>query len=186
MTASYIFLSLFTISEVTLLLSRRSRKAKAKNQDDGQSLLYLWIIITVCMTTGYVAALRHIWMFDSPTFSELLGVIIVITGFIFRWIAIFQLGALFTVDVSISIHHSLKVDGLYRLVRHPTYWGLLLIISGSAVLMGSALSCMVVVIPIFLVINYRIWIEEKSLIREFGSQYLAYKKKVRKIIPLVY
>ena len=186
MNAYLLFLLLFFVSEVSLLVLRRSQKAAVKSQHDSQSLLYLWIIITGCMLTGYVIARQHIWMSGNPLLSEMLGIFIIIAGFIFRWVAIIQLGAMFTVDVSISNNHTLKTDGLYKMVRHPTYWGLILIIFGLAVLMDSILSCIVIVIPIFLIINYRIAVEEKSLINEFGNQYLDYKYRVKKIIPLLY
>jgi protein-S-isoprenylcysteine O-methyltransferase Ste14 len=184
--AYHLFLSLFTVSEVSLLVSRRSKKAKVKNQQDNQSLLYLWIIITGSMLSGYIIARQQIWMSGSAPLIEILGIALVIAGFIFRWVAIIQLGAMFTVDVSISNNHTLKIDGLYKIVRHPTYWGLILIIFGLGVLTDSVLACIVMVIPIFLAINYRITVEEKSLINEFGSQYLDYKSRVKKIIPFLY
>jgi len=111
---------------------------------------------------------------------------VAIIGFVVRWVAIIQLGKMFTVDVAIANKHILKTTGFYQLVRHPSYLGLLLIIAGLALCMGSVLSLLVVVIPVFLAINYRIIVEEQALTNEFGAQYQEYSKKVSKIIPWVY
>jgi protein-S-isoprenylcysteine O-methyltransferase Ste14 len=107
-------------------------------------------------------------------------------GFIVRWIAIIQLGRMFTVDVAISSAHQLKTNGLYSIVRHPTYLGLLLIIAGLGFLTNDVLYCTIIIVPTFFALNYRISVEEKALTGEFGDQYKDYKKRVKKIIPLIY
>jgi protein-S-isoprenylcysteine O-methyltransferase Ste14 len=181
-----LFLCIFIISELLLLVSRKSRKTDTKRRSDGRSLLLLWLIISACMTSGYLLADRHIWPMGNPSLIKAIGIIVVIAGFLFRWIAIFQLGNMFTVDVSISINHVLKTDGLYKIVRHPTYWGLILIIAGLAILTNSALSALVIILPIYCILNYRITVEERALINEFGDQYLRYKLRVKKIVPFLY
>lgn len=181
-----IFVSLFTLSEVLLLVLKRSKKAVVKSQGDGRSLVFLWVIILVCLTVGYAIARMHIWIAGDPVIAEISGVWVIITGFIIRWMAIIQLGNMFTVDVAISSDHVLKTDGIYKIVRHPSYLGLILVIAGLAFLLNNVLSCIVIIIPIFLIINYRITVEEKALGGEFDNQYRQYKLKVKKIIPLLY
>jgi protein-S-isoprenylcysteine O-methyltransferase Ste14 len=93
---------------------------------------------------------------------------------------------MFTVDVAISSSHILKTNGMYQLVRHPTYLGLMLIITGLAILLNNWLACITMIIPIFVVLNYRMVVEEKALTGEFGDQYFQYKQKVKRIIPFIY
>ena len=93
---------------------------------------------------------------------------------------------MFTVDVAISKSHILKTNGMYQLVRHPSYLGLMLIIAGLAVLLNNWLSIIIIVIPISIVLNYRMLVEEKALTGEFGDQYLGYMQKVKRIIPFIY
>jgi protein-S-isoprenylcysteine O-methyltransferase Ste14 len=81
--------------------------------------------------------------------------------------------------------HQLIQHGIYRLVRHPIYLGLLVVIVGLP-LYGSSLYgllTMVVLIPILL---NRIRLEEALLIEEFGDAYLSYRGRTRKLIPFVY
>jgi len=181
-----IFVSLFTLAEVILLVLKRSKKAEVKRRNDSRSLLFLWVTIIVCLTMGYAIARMQIGIAVDPLIADIAGVPIIIIGFIIRWIAIIQLGNMFTVDVAISRKHILKTDGVYKIVRHPSYLGLMLIITGLAILLNNVLSCIIIVIPIFLVLNYRISVEEKAIIQEFDNQYIQYQLRVKKIIPLLY
>jgi protein-S-isoprenylcysteine O-methyltransferase Ste14 len=180
------FVSLFTLSEVLLLVLKRSKKTSAKSQNDSKSLLLLWITIFCCLTAGYVTATAHIWISGDPFLVETTGISIIVAGFIIRWVAIIQLGNMFTVDVSISNAHILKTDGIYKIARHPSYLGLILIVSGLSLLMNNVLSIAIIIIPIFGAVNYRISVEELALTKEFGHEYQQYKYKVKKIIPLLY
>lgn len=174
---------LFFITELALLLFKRSKSSGAKNKRDRRSLLILWIVIASCLFLGpWLAAVYGIWPFDGST----LGIIIYGIGFIIRWTAVYQLGKMFTVDVAIANDHTLKSSGLYKLVRHPSYLGLILIIAGLGLCLNSLLSFIIMFVPTFIAISYRISIEEKALTEEFGNQYIAYKAKVKKLIPGIY
>jgi protein-S-isoprenylcysteine O-methyltransferase Ste14 len=109
-----------------------------------------------------------------------------VIGFIIRWTAVVQLGRLFTVDVAISATHTLKTEGLYKIVRHPSYLGLMLIITGLALCMPSLVWMVVTISAVFIAMNYRMKVEEQALTKEFGSQYVHYTEKVSKIIPWLY
>jgi protein-S-isoprenylcysteine O-methyltransferase Ste14 len=177
---------LFFISEVLLLIAKRSKTNTPKNSRDKRSLLLLWIVIIACLSGGPFSAAYHVWSFNNYEAVVLTGEIICVTGFITRWIAILQLGKMFTVDVAIVSDHQLKTSGLYKIVRHPSYLGLILIIAGLAVCMNSVLSFLIMFVPTFLALNYRINIEEKALTDEFGDQYNQYQNKVKKLIPGIY
>jgi protein-S-isoprenylcysteine O-methyltransferase Ste14 len=90
------------------------------------------------------------------------------------------------VDVAINKVHQLKTDGLYKIVRHPSYLGLIMILGGFSLVMNSLPSILVVTVPVSAAILYRISVEERVLNEEFGDVYLDYKKNTRKIIPFIY
>lgn len=177
---------LFGGSELLLLILKRSKKSAVKTSNDGRSLPFLWIIISGCISAGSFIATRQLWGTANPEITQPTGISIVVIGFIIRWISIIQLGSMFTVDVAISSSHILKTNGMYQLVRHPTYLGLMLIITGLAILLNNWLACITMIIPIFVVLNYRMVVEEKALTGEFGDQYFQYKQKVKRIIPFIY
>jgi protein-S-isoprenylcysteine O-methyltransferase Ste14 len=185
MSVHRILILLFGISEVLLFILKRSKSSSTKSRADRLSLLLFWITIPACLTLGGVIAENHIGL-PADSDWDYAGIAVFLIGFIIRWVSIFQLGSMFTVDVSISSTHTLKTNGLYQLVRHPSYFGLILIMAGISLFMSNALSSIVVIVSIFLVTNYRINVEEKALTAEFGRQYEEYKKRVRKIVPWVY
>jgi protein-S-isoprenylcysteine O-methyltransferase Ste14 len=73
-------------------------------------------------------------------------------------------------------------SGPFRISRHPMYLGMIVILLGIAILMGS-LSAFIFPIIFFLIMQFKyIPQEEKIMENEFGKAYLDYKKKARKWI----
>jgi len=76
----------------------------------------------------------------------------------------------------------LITDGVFRISRHPMYLGFVLILVGVAILLGSLTPW--VIVPIFATLMEVVFIqvEERMLAEKFGSDWTAYKKKVRRWI----
>jgi protein-S-isoprenylcysteine O-methyltransferase Ste14 len=170
----------FCLSEILLAIVKRSKSGTVKNRGDKGSFIFLWSMNTLGFICGF---------FLSKPLNEILagfGFPLVIAGLLIRWIAILQLGKSFTVDVAIVDKATLKTDGIYSRVRHPSYLGILLIVSGFAALMNSLYSFLVLVVPVFIAVLYRIKVEEKLLTEEFGDNYSEYKKETKMLIPGIY
>jgi protein-S-isoprenylcysteine O-methyltransferase Ste14 len=77
------------------------------------------------------------------------------------------------------------LSGPYGLVRHPMYTAALTISLGLAFLVQSwaflGVFCLYLVLILLL-----IPMEEDGLRKSYGEQYRTYRKKTRKLIPLVY
>lgn len=176
---------IFFLSEFLLMLVKRSGASSSKVQKDKGSLILLWITITICFTLGFIFANWRVWGFNEYVIYGF-GIAIVLLGFIIRWASILQLNKAFTVDVAIGNEHKLKTDGIYSAIRHPSYFGLLMIMLGFSISMNSLVSVTVVLFPMFMVLHYRIVVEEKLLIDEFGKEYTAYHARTKRLIPWVY
>ena len=75
---------------------------------------------------------------------------------------------------------ALLTRGIYRYTRNPIYLGMLIILAGAAVALGS-LSPLLVLPVFFLIINEGyVKHEEPFLERIFGDEYRAYKARVRR------
>ena len=172
------------ISEVLLAIVKRSKNRQVKSKVDKSSMLMLWLCIGGGLFLGgfFSGIIKAV----LPGWIQKTGVLLIIVGFIIRWVAILQLGKMFTVDVSISREHRLKTNGLYGAVRHPSYLGLLLILLGTGLLTGNAVSLIIVFLPSLIALIYRMQVEESALLAEFGSEYLNYKNKVARVIPGIY
>jgi protein-S-isoprenylcysteine O-methyltransferase Ste14 len=78
----------------------------------------------------------------------------------------------------------LQTRGVYRLVRHPIYFGWVLAVFGAAHMTRDRL-VFAVLTTMYLAIAIR-W-EERSLIRSFGEPYRRYRQQVRwRMIPFIY
>ena len=79
-----------------------------------------------------------------------------------------------------EISSALVTNGIFRISRNPMYLGMLLILLGIAILMGT-LSPFVIII-IFGVVMELVFVrrEEEMLEDKFGSEWNDYKKKVKK------
>ena len=76
----------------------------------------------------------------------------------------------------------LEISGPFRISRHPMYLGMLAILLGTAVVLGSV-ACFIP--PLLFLIAMEIFYiprEESNLEKVFGETYLDYKNRVRKWI----
>ena len=74
----------------------------------------------------------------------------------------------------------LVVNGLYQYTRNPMYVGLLTILMGYAIWLGSLTPFLVLPLFYCLITEMQIKPEESVLIKKFGEDYQAYKNSVRR------
>ena len=187
-TPMWLFLttySLWILSEISLSLFRRSEKSDNKNADKG-SLGLIWVIIIIANTLSYnVSGWIHLPLSADPAIRYV-GLALIIVGMILRLTIVASLGKFFTVNVTILEDHKLKQDGFYKYVRHPSYSASLLSFIGYGVSLNNWISLVIVSAAALTAFLIRIKIEEKTLIDHFGSEYVEYKNKTKRLIPFVY
>jgi len=74
----------------------------------------------------------------------------------------------------------LVTKGLYRYTRNPMYVGLLIILTGYAIWLGSLTPFLVLPLFYWLITEMQIKPEERVLIKKFGEDYQTYKNSVRR------
>jgi protein-S-isoprenylcysteine O-methyltransferase Ste14 len=81
--------------------------------------------------------------------------------------------------------HQLITHGMYRLIRHPIFFGALLVFISLPLYAASSYGLLttLVLFPIFL---YRIRLEEQLLTEEFQDAYQEYKENTKALIPYIY
>ena len=79
----------------------------------------------------------------------------------------------------------LVVTGLYRVSRNPMYLGLLTVLFGWAVILGSLAPFLVMVTVERLLVVMQIKAEEAALAAKFGDEYVDYTRRVRRWIGWV-
>ena len=71
-------------------------------------------------------------------------------------------------------------NGLYKVSRNPMYVGLLTILTGYAIWLGSLTPFFVLPLFYLLITEMQIKPEEEILEKKFGQEYLDYKMRVRR------
>jgi protein-S-isoprenylcysteine O-methyltransferase Ste14 len=173
------------LTEIFLNRLLRSKSTDKQNEDKN-SISIIWVTIIIVIPLAVLISKTVNLPIYSNSSVQYVGVIIIFIGIILRLFAVVMLGQFFTVDVTIRQNHKLKKDGLYKYLRHPSYFASLISFIGMGWTFNNWLSLLLLVVAILIVFINRIKIEEKLLIQYFGSEYTEYKKHTNGLIPFIY
>ena len=177
--------AIWMLSEVLLTIIVRSGKSDKKGQDKG-TLAMIWIVIFMAMFSGIFISNNWRFVIANSNLVLYTGLSVIVIGMLIRFYAIWSLGRLFTVNVTIREGHTVKKNGIYRIVRHPSYSASLLSFAGFGISLNNWISLLTIVILVTAVFIYRIKIEEKLLVNQFGEDYITYKNMTYYLIPWIY
>jgi protein-S-isoprenylcysteine O-methyltransferase Ste14 len=114
-----------------------------------------------------------------------LGVVLFAAGGALRIWPVFVLGNRFSGLVAIQPGHTLVTGGIYGVIRHPSYLGLLVNSLGWAFAFRSTAGIILTLAMLFTLLA-RIRAEEKLLEEQFGDEYRAYRARTSRLIPGLY
>ena len=136
-----------------------------------------WVLVAflvLALLAGYLPAYtdrKDLWTLDEDT-VRWLGVGLFAVGGVLRIWAVFVLGRRFSGLVAIQPGHTLVTTGVYRVIRHPNYLGLLVNSLGWALAFRSAVGVLLTALML-LTLLARIRAEETLLRTQFGAEYDA-------------
>jgi protein-S-isoprenylcysteine O-methyltransferase Ste14 len=113
------------------------------------------------------------------------GLVLFVVGNVLRIGPVFVLGRRFSGLVAIQEGHQLETGGFYRVIRHPSYLGLLLLLIGWALVFRSAIGVLVSLLLIPPLVA-RMNSEEALLESEFGERYADYRRRTWLLLPFLY
>ncbi|MBE3092135.1 MAG: isoprenylcysteine carboxylmethyltransferase family protein [Candidatus Hydromicrobium sp.] len=125
--------------------------------------------------------------FKQPTFSNIfisyiIGIPITLFGLIFR---IYPMLYLKIHKTTTNLGEVKKVvdTGPYRIMRHPQYFAGIILMLGWFLIWG-AIYCLYL-LPLFIFLIFvQAFVEEKYILeKEFGKEYIEYKKTVKMFLP---
>lgn len=161
-------------------ISRKRNTVPGKVQEN--LTLRLFVLVGTLMTFGSMLE----YIFRGGGFSWLAlggGIACAIASFKLRWSAIAALGKFWSLHVEIRDNHEFVQSGPFQIVRHPTYFSMIL------ELLAFGLICsawwMLAVIPFLFVpaLILRLRLEEPALVEKFGDAYRDYQRRVPMLIP---
>jgi len=124
------------------------------------------------------------WTFDGDTLRWL-GVALFAAGGALRIWPVFVLGNRFSGLVAIQPGHTLVTKGVYGVIRHPSYLGLLLNSLGWDLAFRSGAGVLLTAL-IALPLLARIHAEERLLRAHFDGEYADYCARTSRLIPGLY
>lgn len=116
---------------------------------------------------------------------DLVGVVVFLAGVTVTASARRALGKFFSTRVRVTSAQRLIQSGPYRYIRHPIYLGVILLYFSAPIAYQSTYGALVA-LPVVPILLHRISIEEKAMTLHFGSEYEAYAKRTKRLVPLIY
>ena len=162
-----------------LKVSKKEITKGNKTSDFGTCELY-----AIGQAGVFLSALWFNSIWKAPNIFHFFGLLIFISGIIFRIWAIMTLGRYYSHIVREVEKHKIIDSGPYRFIRHPAYTGMILANTGIVIFFfntSTALIFLLVLIPAIIV---RILIEEKTLFKIQG--YPVFAKSRKRLIPAIW
>lgn len=125
--------------------------------------------------------------FINSTLLSVLGFSLVVIGQATRSLAMITCGESFNhiIQHSKKKNHVLVQTGIYRYLRHPSYFGFYYWSIGTQLVLGNFISTILFTIASWMFFHRRIPFEEQTLLKLFPEEYPDYKSKTIIGIPFV-
>ncbi len=149
----------------------------------------LWMLVPGGVGVIFLPGMEYLFfplVFEPAPGWQVTGLALCGLGLALRiWVRL-SLGRLYSGHLQIKTGHRVVTSGPYRFVRHPGYNGMLLeslgLVVGFSSLLGG-LAWLFLLVPGFI---YRIKVEEKLLVEEFGEDYRQYARRTMRLLPGIY
>jgi protein-S-isoprenylcysteine O-methyltransferase Ste14 len=181
-----ISLAIATVVLTVAALLSRGNMSSGEHEDRGNR----WVLLMFGALTILIAYLpaytdrKGFCTFDWEPIRWV-GIFLFVTGGVLRLWPVYVLGRRFSGLVAIQPDHRLVTTGIYRVIRNPSYLGMLVSTLGWALVFRSGIGVLLMMLCIPPLIA-RMNAEEKLLRAQFGSEYNAYCARTVRLIPGLY
>lgn len=143
----------------------------------GASILPVPVLIVLVFAVSFIFPFG--WAFFPVS---LLGLIIFLIGFLLAIWAKGTLGDNWSAGNQIKMGHELITEVPFSFTRHPVYFSMILMFIGSSLVFGS-LTMLGATAVLTVILIVRAYFEEKTLLEEFGEEFVHYQEEVPFIVP---
>lgn len=172
-----------------LVLSGVSKNTVSYGKERGESTVSFFMVAFLStFGVGFLIpffAAKKIGLLPLSDGFRYLGVIIFLSGYGIRAIAAKRLKRQFSYLVTIQENHQLITSGIYSRIRHPVYLGSILAVFGLVLIFPTTWGIVFAVL-FTAILAHRMSLEEKLLLKYFGSVYQEYSSKSFRLIPHIY
>jgi protein-S-isoprenylcysteine O-methyltransferase Ste14 len=169
--------------ELRQSLVRRPEGVKASR---GSEIVFRLLVGVGALVAGVLSGVAPSAAIRPAAVAGWIGLALFWVGISLRLWSFRALGRYFTFAVQTSADQQVISGGPYRLLRHPSYAGVLLIITAVGLFIGNwwSLACLVAATTGALV--FRIQVEERALTQNLGDSYRSYAATHKRLVPFVW
>jgi protein-S-isoprenylcysteine O-methyltransferase Ste14 len=149
-------------------------------------LVFRLIVGTGGLAAGALSARAQSVTIRPVAVATWVGLVLFWAGMSLRLWSFRTLGRYFTFVVQTSVDQPVITEGPYRVIRHPSYAGLLLAMIGVGLFIGNWWSLVCLTVTFFGALVFRIRVEETALLRDLGDDYRAYAATHKRLVPFVW
>jgi protein-S-isoprenylcysteine O-methyltransferase Ste14 len=172
-----------------IVFSGGSGRPMSSGKEKGEStLIFLVVAFLSILGVGFLMpflAGHKIGLLPLRNEFQYLGILVYLFGYLIRGIATKKLKRQFSYLVTIQENHQLITSGIYSFIRHPVYLGSILILAGMFLIFPTTYGLLFVIFFTAL-LKRRMGVEERLLLKHFGSVYEEYSSKSYRLIPHIY
>lgn len=175
--------AIWVVLELRQSITHRPEGVKA---NWGSEVLFRLIVGVGAVAAGVLPGVAPSATIRPAALADWIGLVLFWGGISLRLWSFRALGRYFTFIVQTSSDQPVITDGPYRVIRHPSYAGLLLVIMAVDLFIGDwwSLVCLTVAIAGGLV--FRIRVEERALMQNLGDGYRDYAATHKRLVPLIW
>lgn len=145
-------------------------------------LIVLWIYTIIPLLFPSTGENFRIQILDSDLF-QYFGIGLMLIAFIWVVIAQLQMKDSWRIGIDEHMKTELVTTGLFQLSRNPVFFGMAVSLLGFFFTFPTIITFFLAVIGSILM-QIQIRLEEEHLLRQHGSVYLTYKKRVGRMLSL--
>jgi protein-S-isoprenylcysteine O-methyltransferase Ste14 len=191
---AWVFLAVFSLSVLAItvylmnndreLLERRVKAGPGAEKETRQKLIQSLAMISFIAVIAFPALDHRYGWSPVPAAISAAGDMLVVLGLFFVFL-VFRENTYTSGIIEVGSQQKVIMTGPYAIVRHPMYIGALVMLIGVPLALGSWWG-LLMVLPITLVIVWRLLDEEKFLAMNLAG-YSEYETKVRyRLLPLIW
>jgi protein-S-isoprenylcysteine O-methyltransferase Ste14 len=177
-------IAVFVLSGVALFSSGNLSPGEREDRANRWVLIAFFLIGLLAAYLPAYTDRKGFWTLNGDAIRWL-GVVLFAAGGALRIWPVFVLGHRFSGLVAIQPGHTLVTSGIYSVIRHPSYLGLLVNSLGWALAFRSGVGVLLTLLLIPPLVA-RIRAEERLLRTHFGDEYEAYCRRTSRLIPGLY
>jgi protein-S-isoprenylcysteine O-methyltransferase Ste14 len=172
--------AIWVVSELRQSITHRPEGVVASRVSE---VLFRLFVMFGALVAGVLSGVAQWATIGSVRVADWIGLVLLWCGISLRVWSFHTLGRYFTFTIQTSSDQLVIADGPYKLIRHPSYAGLLLAVMAVGLFIGNWLSLVCLTVAIAGALVFRIRVEERALMQNLGDSYRDYATTHKRLVP---